>query len=220
MIKHTLWKLLSLLAVHFVLAPQPAHPRLRKLVGVAGENGVVALNGNKLSLFSPANIRIQDPTSPQWRLADTKSGAVSIRAHGAHWQELPTPLPVSAAYSFAFCDPLNQVNLRSTDVGVRSVLPASARVKSIIRVSDDLNFVIYSASANTVTYDVRVGLVENKKTGGYSLLDDQTATDAGTFCGVQRGNEGIFFVFGDEPSGSSDFSAVYVYTIVGSNQDQ
>src|SRR5271157_3491553 len=97
------------------LAAQTTQTRLQKLVGIAAEDGIVALDGNKLSVFSRANIQIQDPTSLQWKLAEKKSGAVSVGVDGTRWQELPSPLPISTAYGFAFCDPLNQVDLRASD---------------------------------------------------------------------------------------------------------
>lgn len=220
MFRRIVWKLLSFAALTSVLAAQQTQTRLQRLVGIAAEDGIVALDGNRLSVFSTGNIRVQDATSLHWKLADKKSGAMSIRVEGTHWQELMTPLSVSTAYGFAFCDPLNQVDLRSTNEKVRSVLPAGAKVKSLVRVNDDLNLVVYSLSGNTVHYDVRVGIVANKASGGYSLINDEIATDSGNFCGVQQGNGGVFFLFADEPSGSSDFSSVYVYSIVGKEHSQ
>jgi hypothetical protein len=209
-----------LVAVSSALAAQATQTRLQKLVGIAAEDGIVALDGNKLSVFSTANIRIQDPTSLQWKLAEKKSGAVSVGVDGTRWQELPSPLPISTAYSFAFCDPLNQVDVRASNNRIRSVLPAGAKVKSLVRVSDDLSLVVYSTSTNTVRYDVRVGVVQNRASNGYSLINDDLATDAGNFCGVQQANGDVFLVFADEPSGSSDFSAVYIYALVGREHHQ
>ena len=220
MFKHIGWKLLTFAALASILAAQQAQTRLQRLVGIAAEDGIVALDGNKLSVFSTGNIRVQDATSLQWKLADKKSDAMSIKVEGAHWQEVTPHLSVSAAYGFALCDPLNQVDLRSTNEKIRSVLPAGAKVKSVVRVSDDLSLVVYSVSGNTVSYDIRVGIVANKVPGGYALVSNETATDAGNYCGVQQGNRGVFFLFANEPSGSSDFSSVYVYSIVGKDHSQ
>lgn len=220
MFTYSTWKLMLLVAVSSALAAQATQTRLQKLVGIAAEDGIVALDGNKLSVFSRANIQIQDPTSLQWKLAEKKSGAVSVGVDGTRWQELPSPLPISTAYGFAFCDPLNQVDVRASDNRIRSVLPAGAKVKSLVRVSDDLSLVVYSTSTNTVRYDVRVGVVQNRVSSGYSLINDDLATDAGNFCGVQQGNGDVFLVFADEPSGSSDFSAVYIYALVGREHRQ
>lgn len=205
--------LLLILALYSSPAPQIVRPQLKKIVGLAAEDGVVAIRGNTLSVFSTGNIRVQDQTNQQWKMADKKADAVSVRVSDTRWRQLPNPLPISTAFGFAFCDPLNQVDIQATDSIVQSVLPPGAKVKSLVHVSDGLTVVVYAASNNTVRYDIRVALLKNEKTGGYSLLEDDLATDAGNFCGVHRGDGKVFFVFADEPSGSSDFSAVYVYGI-------
>ncbi len=136
-----------------------------------------------------------------------------MRVEGADWRELPTPLPISSAHTFALCDPLNQVDVGSLDHNVHSALPRESKVKSLISLHDDLRLVVYSGSRKTVRYDIWVGVLQRKASGGYSLVAKDLATDVGNFCGVQRGDSGAFFVFADEPSGSSDFSAVYAYTL-------
>jgi len=217
MSQQSVWAMFFIVVSVF-LAAQPVQPHLKRLVGIAAEDGVVAIDGNMVSVFSVGNIRVQDAEQLQWKLAHKKGGAVSFRAEGTGWYEQRSALPISTAHSFAFCDPLNQVDLGSVNENLRSALPAEARVKSLIRVRSDLNLVVYSVSRKTVSYDVRVGLVQSKVAGGYSLVVDDLATDSGNFCGVQQGEEGLVFVFVDEPAGSSDFSAVYAYTIDGRSQ--
>jgi hypothetical protein len=215
---YSVWKVLLIVAISTTLVAQATQTRIQKIVGIAAEDGIVALDGDKLSVYSNANIRIQDSTSLQWKLEEKKSGAVSVKVDGTRWKELLNPLPISTAYGFALCDPLNQIDVRTTDNRVRSALPAGAKIKSLVHARDSLSLVVYSMSNNTVRYDVRIGVMQNEATGGYSLINDDLATDAGIFCGVQQGNGDLFFVFADEPSGSSDFSAVYVYAVVSKEQ--
>jgi hypothetical protein len=182
-------------------------------VGISAENGIFALSGQILSAFSSGDILLWSPENPQGNLTKKKFGVVSLRVHDLEWEQIRNPLPMTSAHGLALCDHLNQIDIHSTDSKVQSVLPAGARVKSLLFVSDDLTLVVYSVSGKPVTYDIRVGLLEHKGAGEYSLLDDDLATDAGNFCGVQTGQGNHFFVFADEPAGSSDSSAVFVYGV-------
>jgi hypothetical protein len=224
---YRVWRLLWVLVVPALLSPQAERPQspqaerphLKRLMGLASEYGVVALDGNTVSAFSTENIRMQD-ASLQWRLADKKEDSVTIRVEAKGSNVLETPLHISAAHSFALCDRLNQIDERSSDHSLSLALPKGTKVKSLVRIGDELSLVVYSVSDNTVRYDIRVGLVRRESSGAYSLVDGDLATDSGNFCGVQQGDGDLVFVFADEPSGSSDFSAVYAYSVNGASRGQ
>ena len=212
--------LLWILAIPALLSPQTARPHLQRVAGIASEDGVVALNGNTVSSFSTDNVRLQDVKSLQWRLADKKNGAVSIRVDENGSRELETPLSISAAHSFALCDRLNQIDVSTADRNLRLAMPAGAKVKSLVPVNDNLSLVLYSDTGRTVTYDIRVGVIRRDASGAYSLMANDLATDSGNLCGVQQGDGNVFFIFADEPSGSSDFSSVYAYSVNSGSPDQ
>lgn len=213
MSKSLISMLLGVLLIPALLSGQTTRPHLHRLFGIASEDGIIAIEGNTVSVFSSENVRLQNEKSLNWQLANTKNGAISIQATSKGWRETGVPLPISSAHGFALCDRLNQVDLSSLVRNLRLALPKGAKVKSFIRIDENVNLIIYSVSANQVRYDVRVGLVEHEASGAYSLTANDLATDAGNFCGIQQGEGDLFFVFADEPSGSSDFSSVYAYAV-------
>ena len=211
--------LLWVLAIPAFLSSQSGRPYLQRLAGIASEDGVVALDGNTVSAFSTGNVRLQDVKSLQWRLAGKKDGAVSMKVDESGPREPETPLSISAAHSLALCDRLNQVDTSAIDHSLRLSLPAGAKVKSLVHLRDDLSLVVYSVSDRTVTYDIRVGVVRRDPPTKYSLIATDLVTDSGNFCGIQQGDGAVFFVFANEPSGSSDFSSVYAYSAGGRSTD-
>jgi hypothetical protein len=195
------------------LDAQDPEIRLQKLLGISAENGIVAVDHSTLSVFASGNLRIQEPATREWTFLSQKPATITIKVDGTRWQELPNPLPGAAAESFALCDPLNQIDQSSSAPQLRSVLRSGAKIKSVVFIDPELTVVVYSTSRDRVTYDVRVALVRGGLKRGYSLVDDDVATEVGTFCGVQQSTPGVLYVFADEVAGSSDSSVVYVYAL-------
>jgi hypothetical protein len=187
-------------------------PDLRKVVGLAGENGIAALQGDTISMFSEGNIWLEDPNGNGGRLEVKNSGAVSLRIRGTEWKRAESNLDISAAYGPAFCDPLNQVDIASTLGKLPLALPKGARVK-LAQASHGLTLVVYSISASTVRYDIRIALLQPTNSGNYLLIKADTVTEAGSVCGLQAVGGDRYVVLTDEPSGSSDFLALYVYAV-------
>ena len=192
-----------------------AQPKLQRLGGLRAEHGMIAVDGRTLSAFSPLDIYLENPATRRWMPAEKIRDAVSIQCGRREWHRQKGALPVSAGRAFEFCDRLNQIDIGSTNSGVQAALPVGARLKSIAVVSDNLWMAIFSTSADAVRYDVRIALVRADKRGGHSVLQSDTATESGNYCGLLRGPDGLIFLFADEPSGSSDFAAVYAYSITG-----
>ena len=213
-----------LFAVPLVLPGQGAQPQLKELVGISAEHGFFALDGDTLSAFSDRDIWLEDPTSPHHNrdLVRTQPpegkrfGVFTVRVRDLQWHQIDSPLPLSEARDFALCDPLDQIDIRSTDDRGQSVLPTGVKIKKVVEVKEDLTLVVYSTPSDTSTlgYAVRVGLVGKRKSGMYSLLQDELATDPAKFCGVQSGRANLFFVFADESAASSNYRAVYIYAVV------
>jgi len=195
--------------------PHETKPDLQRVCGLAGENGVIALQGDTISMFSDENIRVQEATGGDWKLQTKNSGGVSLRIAGSHWKRVQNHLPVSAAHGPLFCDRLNQVDISSTDSKLSRALPKGAKVK-VVSHRDNSFLVVYSTSGAAVRYDVRVALLEPSSSGDYLLIQTDTATEDGSFCGMQSLDDGHYIILADEPSGSSDFLAVYVYNVANS----
>lgn len=204
--------LVVVLGLTSCLMGQASGPHLKRILGLSAESGAIALSGRTLSAFSAGDIWIQDPANLRWKLASAESGVWTVSVTRSGWRVLGRALPLSFAHGFAFCDRLNQVDVRSTSAAA-SAVPPGARVKAVTHLASGMDLVVYSESGEPVRYDIRVGLVQEAAPGRFSLLQDDLSTRSGSFCGVESGGGGVFFVFADEPTGSSDYSAVYAYAV-------
>lgn len=146
---------------------------------------------------------------------------MSLRIRGSEWRRVEKNLDLSAAYVPTLCDPLNQIDIGSTLGRLPSALPKGAKVKAV-QESNALNglaVAVYSTAGQLgvypVVYDVRVALLQSTRSGDYVLNSTDLASEYGMFCGVVQGADtDHYYVLIDEPSGSSDFLALYAYAIV------
>jgi len=88
MLKYCGCTLIWLVVISVLLPAQTSYLHLKRVIGVASENGTVAVDGSTVSSFSSANIRLQDVDSLQWKLAAKRDDAVSVIVEGARWREL------------------------------------------------------------------------------------------------------------------------------------
>ena len=167
------------------LVAQTAQLHLRNVVSVSAENGTIAVNDDVMSFFSSGDIFLKSPTDQRWHLAEKNFGAVSLKLGDTKWQQIKDPLPISTASDFALCDPLNQIDIHMTDTTVQSLLPAGAKIKRIATVSPGIYVVVYSTSADKVSYDIRIALMKYGSTDKKSLIKSVLASDAGNFCSFQ-----------------------------------
>jgi len=165
-----------------------------------------------ISIFSDQSVWLEDANEGRGKLQQRISGAVSVSIKGSRWERVSRNLDASEAYVPALCDPLNQLDVGSTHSKLASALPKGARLKAV-REAHGWAITVYSTSADPVRYDVQVALLRAAKSEDYSLIQTDTATRWGTFCGVQDVDANHYYVFTDEPSGSSDFLGLYVYSI-------
>jgi hypothetical protein len=183
---------------------------LRKVVGLAAENGTVAIQKDVISIFSQGNIRLEGPSG--WTVQRQNAGVISLRISGLSWERENNGLNPSMAHGPLLCDPLNQINIASTLGPLPLALPDGARVKSVLEFPN-FSIVVYAISASTVRYDVRIALLQHIGVDHYVLVKAETPSENGTFCGIQNLGQNHFLLFADEPSGSSDFLALYLYAV-------
>jgi len=182
---------------------------------------MLATRGDTITMFSNKSISLENPTSGKRDWPRKISDAVSMRIKGPEWERVKKNLPLSAAYSPTLCDPFNQLDITISDK-LRAVLPQGAKIKLVRDESQGLKnlaFAVYSTMNGVGPapphYDVRVALLKSASTGDYALLGTDLASDYGMFCGIVQGADADhWYILMDEPSGSSDYLAVYVYAIV------
>lgn len=193
-------------------AQQPGSPKIQMVVGITGEDGVVALKEGTVSMYSQKNIGIIPKGERRARLVESKIGVASLALAGSRWEQVQAHLSLSTAFAPGLCDRLNQINLSSTQRQISKALPTGARVKAV-REEADMAVIIFSTSSLPVKYKIHIGLLQRLKNGTYSLINEEVVSEAGSFCGIQDAGNSNYYVLVDEPAGSSDYLTVYVYSL-------
>lgn len=208
--------LISLIALTSlsVFSQTLAKPDLRLVAGITGENGLVALQDGRISMFSSKNIGIIHANNRKVIFINNEAGVVSLGFKNSSWEQTKAHLDLSAASAPAMCDRLNQINIASIEKKVANALPKGAKIK-IIKSVGEFVCAIYSISNNTVRYDIQIALLEHGKLGGFNLIKSDKVTEYGAFCGLRDAGDNNLFLIVDEPAGSSDYLAVYVYSLAG-----
>jgi hypothetical protein len=123
-------------------------------------------------------------------------------------------IPLAAAHEFALCDPLNQIDISSTvDRRIISILPKNSKIKSVEVLSDRVTFAVYTEPASPTRYGVKVMMVETTTPKSAREIGSDTVPSDGFYCGIQSLGGNLYAILLDEPSGSSDFTAAYVYSL-------
>jgi hypothetical protein len=198
--------------------PQQTKLDLHRVGGLGGENGMVALQGDTISMFTAGDIRLEDGTGSGWTTPQKTSDGVTLKIKGSGWERVGKNLDRSIAYRPGLCDPFDQIDLPPMHGRLRSVLPKGAKVK-LVQESQDYSFVVFSTSTGMGFYEVRVALLRPTGDGGYQLISTDAATESGIFCGMQGVDHDHSVVFTDEPSGSSDYLGAYVYQVTPKSRE-
>lgn len=208
--------LVVILALVFCVPAVPQNSpasHLAKVGAVAGEAGMFASLNRLITMHSDKSVRAQYGTTGKWQFIE-HSGPVSFELKGNSMVRSQDSVPLAVAHDFELCDALNQVDISSTtDKGLVSVLPKGARIKATESVSEKLTLVVYAATDNPVKYAVHLALVQNDEDHKFSKVADDTVSVDGNYCGLQALVGGYRVILLDEPAGSSDFSAAYVYRL-------
>ena len=189
----------------------PTSNRVVRIGGISGEIGTFALSQGMITVYSDKSISVQFGTNPKRQYLEY-SESVSFEVKGESMRRSQDKIPLALPRDFEFCDPLNQVNLPG-ERKMRLALPKNARIKTIEELSDKRTLVVYSASDNHVAYEIRLVLLQSDTAQKYTIIGGDNVSKDGTYCGIQTMDGDHRVVLVDEPSGSSDFSAVYVYAL-------
>jgi hypothetical protein len=139
---------------------------------------------------------------------------VSLRVRGETLQRTQTKIPLALAHDFQFCDAFDQIDIsRSVDKGILSILPKDAKIKSAETLGNRLTFVVYATSNSPVAYPIRVAMFEGDATHGFAVVGTDSVSSDGNYCGVQTIGRNYRAILVNEPAGSSDSSAVYLYLL-------
>lgn len=192
---------------------RPVH--LVKVGSIAGDSGVFAILNGLVTMYSNGSLRTQNGADARWNLAGPGTKYLSFSINRGKMTATDDKVPLAATHGFAMCDPLNQINLANTaDEDLLRLLPKNAKIKSVDGANTPLAFVVYSTGTSTIRYDTDVALVRHTDGGKYTLLSSAIVSHEGSYCGMEEIGADYRALLIDEPSGSSDFSVVYLFGAV------
>lgn len=186
--------------------------RLKPMIAIGAENGSFAISQATLAAYSDRDIRVRRGSDTKWELIQStnpKNKPVSFTFDKGAWSLANKPRSADLTEDW-FCDPLNQVDI--TEREDVSALPANTKPKQVFTF-DRYTVVIYASSNSKVNYEIRIAVLQKDGEDDWKLSSSQLVSDQGYYCGAVQITRNQFAVIIDEPAGSSDYSAVYVYQI-------
>jgi hypothetical protein len=186
---------------------------LRRTEAFAAEQGAFILAGQKAFFLTSQSFRVQNPETLKWSYPENKQGDVySYILENGRWRSSQDSAPDASLFRrLSLCDQANQIDLRGTDKDIDRVLPLRARLKVDLEIEDNVHLLIYSRTSPGLFYATYIALVSTKGRVA-TVVTKHLVSDHGMFCGLEF-NSGMAAVLMDEPSASSDFLAVYTFTL-------
>jgi hypothetical protein len=200
------------LFVPIAAAPVESSPVLRLEFALRGENGIVSIQDDAVSMHSSGVTETQLVPSREWRQAAPKVAAVTYRLLGKRFVPSDSHLDVRSAQRPGLCDRLNQIDISATST-LAGALPVGARPKHVIE-SRTRTLVVYSMSADPVRYDTWIAVLERLDHGrAYRLIQSEVVDRSGSFCGAYLLGADRYLVLVDAPAASADYLAAFVYAV-------
>ena len=193
------------------IAQTPKASRLVKIGGIAAENGEFAFLNDLITAYSGGNIRFVQGAGEKWNYVQIAGKSASFEVKNLSMRSVSDNVPIGIAHEFSFCDSFDQVS-RPVDSAFRAVLPKGAKVKAEEDYGDGQTLVIYTVPVAD-HYLIDFTLIESTAGKGYSVVGTVPVSEYGDYCGMQAVTREIRAVMVDEPAGSSDYSAVYLFAV-------
>jgi len=179
--------------------------------GIAAENGEFAFLNDLITAYSGGNIRFVQGAGEKWNYVQIAGKSASFEVKNLSMRSVSDNVPIGIAHEFSFCDSFDQVS-RPVDSAFRAVLPKGAKVKAEEDYGDGQTLVIYTVPVAD-HYLIDFTLIESTAGKGYSVVGTVPVSEYGDYCGMQAVTREIRAVMVDEPAGSSDYSAVYLFAV-------
>lgn len=192
-------------------AQTPKAKALTAIGGISAENGEFSFIGNRVTAFSDRDISVWRGTHGKWELVTAGGGAIPFEIRETGLANVTGNVSSALAHEFQLCDSFDQISI-SVDDEIRAILPADAKVKAIEELVDGRILVAFS-KPEAKHHLLMLSLFESDPNNHYKLVGTETASVHGDYCGMQVLTRRIWAMLVDEPSGSSDFSAIYFFAI-------
>jgi hypothetical protein len=208
--------LLIMVTAAFASSQKPASNSLVRVGGISAENGEFAMQDALITAYTDQTIGVEFGPNPKRQFLG-HSGSASFEVKGESMQRVQNHIPVTLAHEFQLCDSFNQIDRSNVDTTIVSALPKNAKVKSTEDLIDGRILVVYTVPDNSndslIGYKIMVSLLKADPAQGYSVVGSDTVTSYGFYCGIQALTKNLRTILVNEPAGSSDFSAVYIYAL-------
>lgn len=184
-----------------------------RLGAISGENGEFGFSDRLITVYSRGDISVQLGDSVSEKMLRWK-GHFSFQVVRNALRPSTRSVPLASSDQFAFCDPFNQVDLSARlDHDLRSLLPRNAEVKTVDEMGSGRIIVVYALGGTTVAYSTWIAVFQPDRNSRESLSRAMLVSRDGNYCGMRSLGPRYRAILIDEPSGSSDFSVVYVFAL-------
>ncbi len=202
---------IGVLGLSCIVQAQTAAKALTVIGGISAENGEFSFVGSQVTAFSDKDIAYWHGADGKRDFVATEGGAFPVDVRSSGLVNIKAAVSSAAAHEFPLCDSFDQIS-RWIDDDIRNALPKDAKIKSRTEFVDGSVLVAYS-KPGTDHYLLLLSLFESPAANHYKLVATEAVTEYGEYCGVLMLTSNISAVLVDEPAGSSDFSAVYFFSI-------
>jgi hypothetical protein len=112
------------------VAAQDSSVSFERLGGILGENGLFAMDGTRVSVYSNQSVYLQRGDDRTARLVDHDGPGVSVEIQNGNLQRITKHLPEGHAHWFQLCDGLDQI-AGPVFVGMDAALPKGVKIKQV-----------------------------------------------------------------------------------------
>ncbi len=186
---------------------------LIRLGGISGENGLFALEGARVSVYSDQSVYLQSGEDRTPRLVD-HDGPVSVEIQNGNLQRVTTHLPKGQAHWFPLCDGGDQIATWGV-VGMSAVLPKGLKIKQVDKVAGNFWLVLASSVVGTELLRMSIYLLREDASHQFAVVQSDTVSESGFYCGTQfLGRDTIAILVAEiAKSNNANICAIYFYQI-------
>jgi hypothetical protein len=199
-------------AASAVLA-QDSSASLVRLGGISGENGLFALNGTRVSVYSDQSVYLQTGEDRTARLAD-HDGPVSVEIQNGSLQRTTKHLPKGQAHWFQLCDNRDQIANGSV-LGMSAFLPKGVKIKEVDKLAGPFWLVVASSVVGTELPKTSIYLLREDAPRNFAVVHSDTVSESGFYCGIQSLGRDTMAILVAEiaKSNNANLRAIYFYQI-------
>lgn len=204
--------LLDLILCAGTALAQGGGAELIRLGGILGENGELALQDSRITVYSDKAIFMLSGSDRTAQAVD-HDRAISIEVLQGGTRMVSTHLPKTQAHWFQLCDGGDQIS-NSGVAGMGAILPKGTKIKEVDKLGGHFWLVFATVPAQDWP-KITIFLLREDTRYHLSLLKSDTVSQRGSFCGTQFLDRDTWAILVKETMGesNSNYSGIYFYQV-------